>query len=298
MAVTSAKMPDALDKTLTKLFSDAYREAPMDYKELFGQESDSTDYVKYSSVSTLGDIPAFTGGTITNLENEQLYDKTLTHVEYAAKYTLQRKLMDDNKWKEIFDGVTLLGRSARITKEKNHFLILNNAWTDEPSDGDGCELCASDHPYSPTDSGTQSNEGTTTFAPTALTATQILMRKFNNAKRQNANILGDAVIVPVDLYDTARETINSTAKVVATWSSGVTNVESGYKIYTSTYLTDAASWFMVDTKAMKRNLLSIQRMPLEFATTDDFDTFQKWCRVYERYSKGWFDWRFIYGHLV
>ena len=298
MAITAAKMPDALDKTLTKLFSDAYREVPMDYKKIFGLEKDSTDYVKYSSVGTLGDIPEFTGAGLSALENEQLYDKTLTHVEYAAKYILQRKLMDDNKWKQIFDGVSLLGRSARITKEKKHWAILNEAFITEPSDGDGTELCASDHPYSPTDSGTQSNEGTTAFAPTALTATQILMRKITNSKRQNANIMGDAVIVPVDKYDTARETILSTSKVVSEWSEGVINVENNYNIISSIYLTDATDWFMVDTKCMKRNLLSIQRLPLEFSLTDDFDTFQKWARVYERYINGWFDWRFIYGHLV
>lgn len=298
MAVTSALFSDALDKAMTKMFVDAYREVPLEFSQLYGIESSSTYQEKLSSASTIGNIPKHTGGSITEVNNEQLYDKTFTHEEYAAKYVVERKLADDNKWKQIFDGIYHLGRAARITKEENAMSVFNDAFTAEPSDGDGCELCASDHPYSPTDSNTQSNEGTTTLAATAIGATRTLMRKFKLANGKRANVQPDMIIVPIDLEDTAKELTMSTAKVATSYSSGIYNYEKGVKVFPSMYLTDTNNWFLVDSTLMKRNLIFYKRIPLEYATTNDFDTMQKWARVYERYIYGWYDWRWIYGHKV
>jgi len=298
MPATSARFPDALDKAMTSMFLQTYREEQADWKTLYGKETSKTDSEKYSSASTVGNIPKFTGGSIPALENEQLYDKTFTHEEFAAKYVAQRKFIDDNKFKQIFDGVSLLGRSARVTKDEEAFSTFNDAFTAQPTDGDGTELCASDHPYSPTDTGTQSNEGTTALSNAAVVAAKKLMRRFNNSKRKNAQIQPDLIVIPTELEETAKEITQSTSKVLATWSSGVVNTEGNLSWFSSRYMTDATDWFLVDSKMMKRFLLMINRTPLEFATTDDFNTLEKWARVYERYSYGWTDWRWIYGELV
>jgi hypothetical protein len=64
------------------------------------------------------------------------------------------------------------------------------------------------------------------------------------------------------------------------------------------YLTDTNNWFMVDTVRKNQMLLWYERVALEFGREPDFDTFQTKFRAYNRFSYGWKDWSFIYGHNV
>ena len=65
------------------------------------------------------------------------------------------------------------------------------------------------------------------------------------------------------------------------------------------YLTDANNWFMLDPQLAKIHLLWLDREPLDFALdpTSDFRLESRF-RGYMRYSWGWSDWKFIYGHVV
>jgi len=65
------------------------------------------------------------------------------------------------------------------------------------------------------------------------------------------------------------------------------------------YLTDANNWFMIDPGLCKMFLQWFDRVPLEFAEdpTSDFSLEARY-RGYQRYSYGWSDWRFLYGHAV
>jgi hypothetical protein len=60
-------------------------------------------------------------------------------------------------------------------------------------------------------------------------------------------------------------------------------------------LTDANSWFMMDSGRRRQSLLWFNRVPLEFANMSDFETLQAKFRGYMRFSLGWRDWRFVYG---
>ena len=65
------------------------------------------------------------------------------------------------------------------------------------------------------------------------------------------------------------------------------------------YLTDANNWFVIDSTLAKIYLNWIDRVPLEFEMdpTSDF-TLEARFRGYMRYSYGWSDWRWVYGHEV
>ena len=55
---------------------------------------------------------------------------------------------------------------------------------------------------------------------------------------------------------------------------------------------------MADSRMMKMFFIWLNRIPLEFGRDKDFDTFISKFSAYMRYSYGWVDWRWIYGHLV
>ena len=65
------------------------------------------------------------------------------------------------------------------------------------------------------------------------------------------------------------------------------------------YLSDTNNWFMIDSMLAKMYLNWYDRVPMEFAMdpTSDFSLEARF-RGYMRYSYGWDDWRWIYGHNV
>ncbi len=73
----------------------------------------------------------------------------------------------------------------------------------------------------------------------------------------------------------------------------------GWSVIVWDYLTDANNWFMIDSAMAAQHLFWIDRVPLEFTAdpTGDFNLEAKY-RGYMRYSYGWSDWPWLYGHNV
>jgi hypothetical protein len=67
---------------------------------------------------------------------------------------------------------------------------------------------------------------------------------------------------------------------------------------TTPFLTDTNNWFLIDSTRMKEFLIWQQRIPMEFAKTNDFDTYvHKWSS-YVRFGVQPLHWPWIYGHAV
>ena len=107
----------------------------------------------------------------------------------------------------------------------------------------------------------------------------------------------NGILYPIDLYDVAEEIIRSTGKVDT--ANNNVNVHSGQ--YTGTdweYLSDTNDWFMYDSTLQKQWVKWIDRVMAEFGMVEDFDSLVGKWRVYNRYSLGWLDWRWILGAQV
>jgi hypothetical protein len=130
------------------------------------------------------------------------------------------------------------------------------------------------------------------------------MREFKDDRGELVAINPDTILVPPELEETAN-------KIVNTMQSGQPQIPDqadyadslvgriGIQFIVWDYLTDANNWFMIDSQLAKIHLLWLNRTPLEFAMdpTSDF-TLEARYRGYMRYSYGWSDWRWVYGHNV
>jgi hypothetical protein len=77
------------------------------------------------------------------------------------------------------------------------------------------------------------------------------------------------------------------------------NVHQGrYRVIEWNYLTDVNDWFLIDDVLMKDSLRWYERVPIEHAMVEDFDTLVAKWRVYARYGLGYNDWRWILGSSV
>jgi len=181
--------------------------------------------------------------------------------------------------------------------EKHGASVFNNAFNSSVfSGGDGLPLCDDSHTHVGT-SETVDNDGSTALSATAVEATRLLMRQFTDETDNLVISRGDTLLVPPALEETAWEVVNATGKMDT--ADNNPNFNKGkYKIITWDYLTDANNWFMIDSKMAKMYLRWFQRIPTEFNKDKDFDTYLSKWSVYTRYSYGFSDFKFIYGHEV
>lgn len=297
MAHISENWPDLLTPVFRKIVGTEYYSFTKNKSSLgdvFNMDSSDKNFEKFSQAGALGDWDEFTG-TVGYDDSYQGYDKTFYFTEYAKGIKVERKLADDDLYRIINARPAELGYSAARTREKHGFSVLNNAFTDEPTDGDGAELCASDHP-SAAGAAAQSNEGTTAFSATAVEATRRLMVAFKGDQGETISGNPDMLILPIALEEQGYEIINSKGKVdVAT--NNVNFHMGRYKmLVVPNFLTNAKNWFMTDSDRMKKNLWWFDRIPLEFMQDKDSDTLLAKYIGYMRYGYGWTDWKFIYGH--
>lgn len=298
----SENFADLLEPGFRKIFTDQYREMPSMIDSLFTMLGSGRSLEEDSSVGAFGDFNDFTqSGTVTYDDVVQGYDTTFTHREYASGFKVERKLFDDDLYGVMNKKPRGLAISAKRTREKHGASLFNNAFTSTgPTNimtgGDSQFLCDTDHPSNATTT-TQSNDGSSALSATTVEATRRLMVKFLDDKDNKIAVNPDLLLAPRSLEQTAWEIIAS--KGQPDTANNNANFHFGkYKLAVWDYLDNANNWFFIDSMMMKQFLNWFDRIPLEFAQDRDFDTLIAKYRAYMRYSYGWSDWRWIFGHEV
>lgn len=244
-------------------------------------------------------------GVLEYDDPEQGYRTTLTHKEYAKGFKVERKLVDDDLYNIINARPQQLAMSANRTREKHAASVFNNAFSTSYTGGDGQPLCESaGHPYSPSNASTQTNEGSSVLSYDAVVETRRLMREFKDDRGEIVAINPDLILVPPELEETANAIVN-TMQAGQPQKPDVTDYHDslvgrvGIRMLVWDYLTDANNWFVLDSALAKLHLLWLDRVEMEFAMdpTGGFDLEARY-RGYMRYSYGWSDWRWVYGHNV
>lgn len=248
-------------------------------------------------IGSFGNWDEYTGA-IEYDDAEQGYKTTYEHTEYARGFTVERKLVDDDQFNVINQFPRKLGIGAMRKQEIDGASVFNNAFSSSFVGGDSVELCGA-HPYSPSNASTQDNSGTTALSYDSVIATRKLMRSYEDDRGELVPINPGTLLVPPELENTAWEIVNSMNKPGTADNDGNYVRSTGLQVVVWDYLTDANNWFMLDSGLASMYLNWFNRVPLEFASdpTGDFALNARF-RGYMRYSYGWSDWRFVYGHEV
>jgi hypothetical protein len=245
----------------------------------------------------MSDWPEYEGA-IEYDDQEQLWKVTYTHTEFAKGFKVERRLVDDDLYNVINRRPRALAISAERTREKDAASVFNNAFDSNFTGGDAVELCGS-HPYSPSNASTQSNAGTSAFSYASIVSTKQAMRAFEDDRGELVSVMPDTILVPPELEDEAVEILDAEAKPGTADNDANYVSKQGFQLVVWDYLTDANNWFMIDSALASLYLNWFNRVPMEFAMdpTSDF-TLEARFRGYQRYSYGWSDWRFCFGHAV
>lgn len=261
--------------------------------------STSSKAVEYDlAMGGMRDWPEYKGAIVYD-DLEQGFRTSYTHVEYVQGFKVERKLVDDDQYNVISKRPRQLALSAMRTREKAAASVFNNAFTAAYAGGDAINLCDGSHPYSPSNASVQDNEGTTALSYQAVVDTRELMRAFKDDRGELVQVQPDTLLVPPELEEEAWVIINTMNKV------DITDYHANFvraritQLIVWDYLTDANNWFLIDSRLAKLYLNWFDRVPLEFQMdpTSDFSLEARF-RGYMRYSYGWSDWRWVYGHVV
>jgi phage major head subunit gpT-like protein len=238
-------------------------------------------------------------GAIEYVEPTRGWTVRIEHQEYIQAIEIERRFLDDNKYREITNVVGMMGMSAARTREKHAASVFNNAFSSSYTGGDGKALSATDHPYSPDNAGTQSNKGTLALNATNIGTTIGLMRALKGGSGEHLNIMPDTVLVPPALESAAYVALNTPLAVGSANNDLNYLASQRYRVIVWKYLEDTTDWYLIDSSLMRRSLYWFERVPIEF-TVDPKSVYELKMRTrgYMRYSFGWTDWRWIYGNEV
>lgn len=243
-------------------------------------------------------------GRVQYDDRKKGFPKTFTHVTFAKGFIVERELIEDQQIGPAFDDSKALGVSAFKKRELSAASVFNNAFTSTTNlDGystlgpDAVVLCSASHPRSADDASTWSNAGSSALSKANVAATRVLMMRYADDRGDIMNVMPDLLIVPPELEDTATEITKSLLD--PTSANNAVNPQAGrFRTIVWNYLTDTNNWFMAESTRMKESLLWYNRVPLQFFQENDFDTFQAKFAARMRYSYGWRDASFLYGHAV
>lgn len=221
------------------------------------------------------------------------YEIEYVHEEYASGFQVERKLFDDMQYGPIFSAASEMGTAFARLREKHMASVFNNAFSGSFLGYDSKALCADDHPRGKFDSTAVDNALTLALNSANLETAIITHQALGDDRGEEITIMPNLLIVPRALRKTALELTGS--ELTPENANNAMNVHMGLQTLVWPYLTDVNAWFLVDTTMAARYLKWFDRVPVEFAAEQSFDTMIRKYRGYMRYSFGWSDFRWIIG---
>lgn len=297
-AIGTGSLPKSLWPGVNKFWGQFYDEWETEYTEVFETYTSNMAFEEDVGVTQLGyAVQKNEGSPITYDNFQQGYVDRYTHVTYGLGYIITREEIEDNLYGQLALKRTKgLAFSMRQTKELNAANILNRAFNNSYTYGDGKELCADDHPN--VAGGTWRNELSVAadLSEASLEQACIDIAKLDSDVGLAIKIMPRKLIIPPDLMfeatrilqsvlqnDTANNAINALRVMGA--------IPEGAKV--NHYLTDADAWFIITN--CPDGMKHFERRAVEFTDDSDFDTENFKAKATERYSFGCTDKRSIFG---
>ena len=298
----SGSFGDLLDPRFQKIFNDERSQLPDMIPSLYSDAgTNGRNEMKWSEIGTVPDFNAF-GGTVDYASQSQGYDVTATPLEFARGVQVRRTLFDDDQYNVMDQRPAGLAQAAVRTRQKHAARIFTSAFNNDDflySHSENVPLCSNSHT---TTSGASTASGFDNLGVAALTAVavasaRIQMVGYRGDQAERIAVMPDELWYPPDLYEQAWEIVSSAGKLdVANNNENVHR--SQYSLHEWNYMSDTSDWFMCDSAKRRLHLHWTDRVPLEFAMIEDFDTIVAKWRGYMRYAMAWTDWRWVFGAQV
>jgi len=288
-----ANFGDILEPGLYKIFDDKYNELEEVFPRIFHVYKSEKDEERMSAVSGFGYLQQTGEGESIQYEDPvQMYDVTFRHLKYAKGFKVSEELYEDDLYNVIARKPAALARSARRTREYYAATVFNNAFS-SGTGGDGKYLCSTAHPRAD-GGGSQSNASSSgiTLTEANLETALLAMRSQTDDKGMKIMAKARLLLVPPALEKEASILVNSRLRP-GSYNNDYNYYEGMLDVLSWDYLTSSTAWFLIDTQL--HELTWFDRVLPEFKQDNSFDTGYALFKCRTRFSKGWADWRGVWG---
>lgn len=297
MAIALSSIQGLLLPGVRKLPGD-YKQIPTQWSKIFEKGSSKMAVERSVSLAFLPLAALKNEGAATQFDNAagQRYTYNQQHLEIGLGYSITRKAIDDNLYKQQFKPSNLgLNKSFMQTKEVLGATLLNTANVYDPTiGGDGVSLINTAHPI---DGQTVANQPSTDvdLNESTLLSSLIQIRQFLDNRGLRIMARGRKLVVPIQLEYVASRLLKTQLRpgtadndINALLETG--GLPEGYVVLD--FLTSPFAWFVLTDQD---GLNYLERVPYETEMWVDNVTDNLLVKGYERYSFGYDDWRSIYG---
>jgi len=295
MAAYRSNFADLLEPGFREIFDDRYSEIPEIFPQLFKVETSDKQDEKDSAVSGFGYFGTTGEGESVNYEDPiQMYDVTYTHGKYTKGFKVSEEMYEDDLYRVMNRKPAQLALAARRTAEYMAASVYNNMFSTSYLGGDGYPLASTLHPRS--DGGTaQSNASSTGIVLNEenLNTALIAIEGQLDDKGMKIGVEADTIVVPRALRKTASILVESEGRPETTDNDKNFYRGLGIKVVAWHYLTSTTAWFLLDSST---HLITwFWRVRPEFKQDNAFDTGMGLYKARMRFSKGFSDWRGVWG---
>tara|TARA_R110000796_G_scaffold40651_3_gene100649 strand:+ start:1654 stop:2502 length:849 start_codon:yes stop_codon:yes gene_type:complete len=275
-----------------------YDQYDREHEMIFSMESSDRAFEEEVMLSGFGAAPTKGEGSSVNYDDAQeAYTARYTMETIALAFSITEEAIEDNLYDRLASRYTrALARSMSQTKQVKAASVLNNAFDDGFTGGDGKELCATDHPL--VSGNTFRNELTVAadLNETSLEQSLIDISSFVDERGLKVAVRGMKLIIPKELQFTADRLLESTLRT-GTADNDINAVRNmgmlpeGYDV--NHYLNDTDAFFIITNAP--NGLKGFNRSAIKTSMEGDFDTGNVRYKARERYAFGWSDPRGIFG---
>lgn len=297
MAINTGNIAKLLMPGLNSVWGDTYTDYPMEYGALFEIVTSEKNYEEDQLIPGFGLAPIKPQGqSITYDTLSQGLTTRYTHVAYAKGFVVTREAIADNQYKsKSLAGTKKLARSFRQTKENVGANVYNRGFSGSYVGADGVALFSTAHP---TLAGNQANKAATDadMSEASIEDMLVLIAGATDEVGLKIALSAKSLVYPAALMFEATRILKSAGQNDT--ANNATNALRSMGMFTdggkvNHYFTDTDAWF-IRTDA-DQGMQFFQREAPEFASDNDFDTYNLKFKGYERYSCGWSDFRGAYG---
>jgi hypothetical protein len=305
--LTDTTFRQLMNANLDKVVDDTTKRKDLEgmINKIFNVQTINSDDIQHMSVSGIPDVTEF-NGSLTTVDVHPGFTTRIEPTVFAHQVQTQRTLMDNKKFKALSNHERGNINAAFRTAEKKAVRIFANSTSaafDFQISEEGVSLASSSHstkvPGISTTTGFN-NVGTSPMSGTAVSATRVLMRRFKQDNGERFE-MGDqyGLVYPDNLHDTALE-INGTPNGLGTANGNINPNQGRFTLFPYLRLDDSSTttWHMVNVSAMKESLMFIWRNRPETNRVVDWSTYNLMQSVYTSFGAGYFDWRWIFTHVV
>lgn len=285
-----------LDPVLTEIFFQKYRQiTPLLLNKIIGVRNSTKAKETSQRVGSFGD-PQPWEGQVHYDDAMPDYQIEWTHGQLTLGFKVEKTLLEDQQYQQIFDSASNLGQSFNRKVVKDEASVFNNAFSGVLG-YDGVALVSDSHPRSKTDATLVSNSmGTAALTEANVEAATVKLEGLGDDRGQETVAMATHLVVGRAQRMKALKLTGSPLEPES-GNNAINPINTELKLTPVVHpLITGNKWFVTDAPMALTAMLWWWRLMAEFDSTDDKGkTLIRSFYGRMRYTFGWQDWRWVVG---